>query len=110
MDPNNKILVPFLTAFAKAAASMPSLKEAALWSPLKFCAYDVSEYDDFDYKQVAHEPEYELAWGLVYARPYTQAFIQGMGEDSAPFRQIWWYTGRWQPNSELLGLFQQIGC
>lgn len=30
--PNNDVLSPFLTAFAKAASEMPKLKEACLWS------------------------------------------------------------------------------
>ncbi|KAF1967573.1 hypothetical protein BU23DRAFT_602762 [Bimuria novae-zelandiae CBS 107.79] len=34
VSPNEKLLVPFLTAFAKAAGHMPCLKDAALWAPL----------------------------------------------------------------------------
>jgi hypothetical protein len=34
VEPNNKVLVTFLTAFAKAVATMSKLKESALWSPV----------------------------------------------------------------------------
>lgn len=52
VEPNNDTLVPFLTAFAKAAASMTRLREAALWSPLQFNPPNVEEYADFDHHQV----------------------------------------------------------
>ena len=109
VEPNNQTLVPFLTAFAKAAARMPSLKEAALWSPLMFDPKHVEEYDGFDYKEVAHATEGELAWGISYVKPRTLAFTKVIGEDFAAFRQMWWYVGRWRPDPELLDLFQQIG-
>ncbi|KAJ8111747.1 hypothetical protein OPT61_g5726 [Boeremia exigua] len=109
VEPNDKILVPFLAAFAKAAALMPSLKEAALWSPLFFLPDDIGEYDDFDCTEVAHDTRGELAWGLSYVRPGTRAFTDVVGEDFADFRQMWWYVGRWRPDPELLDLFRQIG-
>jgi hypothetical protein len=68
VKPNNRTLVPFLTAFAKAAIRMPSLKEAALWSPLMFDPGTVEGYQDFDYKEVARETEDALAWGISYAK------------------------------------------
>jgi hypothetical protein len=36
VEPNNEIMVSFLTAFAKAVACIPALKEAALWSLVSF--------------------------------------------------------------------------
>lgn len=109
VEPNNKTLVPFLAAFAKATALMPSLKEATLWAPLLFCPDHVEEYDSFDCKQVSHSTEGELAWGISYAKPRTQAFIKVAGEDFAAFRQMWWYVGSWRPDPDLFHLFQQIG-
>ncbi|KAJ4312200.1 hypothetical protein N0V94_007569 [Neodidymelliopsis sp. IMI 364377] len=109
VEPNNKTMVPFLTAFAKAAALMPSLKEVALWSPLMFGPDHVREYNSFDWEEVSHYTQGELAWGMSYAKPRTQAFNKAIGKDFAAFRQIWWYTGRWRPDLELLHLFQQIG-
>ena len=109
VKPNNKMLVPFLTAFAKAAALMPSLKEAALWSPLMFDPESIEEYEGFDCKEMAHAVEGELAWGIAYAKPGTQAFTDTIGENFAAFRQIWWYVGEWRPEPELLDTFHQVG-
>lgn len=109
VKPNNKTLVQFLTAFAKAAALMPSLKEATLWAPLMFNVEHVEGYYDFDDKSIAHDPIGELAWGISYAKPRTQAFTEAIGEDYASFRQMWWYVGEWRPTPKLLGLFRQIG-
>jgi hypothetical protein len=109
VEPVNKTLLPFLTAFAKAAVLMPSLKEAALWSPLMFYPNDMEEYEGFDYKEVSQVVESELAWGVAYTKPGTQGFTDAIGEDFATFRQMWWYVGDWRPDPELLDLFRQIG-
>jgi hypothetical protein len=110
VDPNNETLVPFLTAFAKATASMPSLKEFALWSPLLFCVDDLDMYEDFDASAVSRFTEGELAWGIAYAKPGAEAFATDPGEDFCSIRQIWWRVAKWRPNPELHNLFQQIGC
>ncbi|KAG9206994.1 hypothetical protein G6514_000285 [Epicoccum nigrum] len=109
VKPVKKTLEPFLTAFTKAAALMPSLKEAALWSPLMFYPKDMKEYEGFDYKEVSQVVEGELAWGIAYAKPRTQCFTDAIGEDFAAFRQMWWYVGDWRPDPELLDLFRLIG-
>jgi hypothetical protein len=109
VKPNNKTLVPFLTAFARAAALMPSLKEAVLWSPLMFDPGNIEEYEGFDYKEVSHAVEGELSWGIAYAKPGIQAFTDIVGEHFAAFRQMWWYVGDWRPDPELLDLFRAIG-
>ena len=109
VKPNNKTLVPFLTAFAKAAALMPSLKEAVLWSALMFDPESIEEYEGFDPKEVAHAVEGELAWGIAYTKPGIQAFTDVIDEDFAAFRQMWWYVGDWRPDPELLDLFHQVG-
>ncbi|KAF2786876.1 hypothetical protein K505DRAFT_330045 [Melanomma pulvis-pyrius CBS 109.77] len=101
--PNNKTLVPFLTAFAKAAAQMPSLKEVALWSPLKFSASDVKEYEGHE------DAEKDGAWGIAYNKPGIEAFSTNPGTDFSGARQIWWRVGKWRPDPELHDLFQQIG-
>jgi hypothetical protein len=33
ISPNERVLAPFLESFAKAAAHMPELKRAVVWSP-----------------------------------------------------------------------------
>ncbi|KZM23514.1 integral component of membrane [Ascochyta rabiei] len=46
--PNTTTLDALLAAFAKAAARMLRLREAALWCPLTFCADDVDGFCGFD--------------------------------------------------------------
>jgi hypothetical protein len=107
--PMEDTLGPFLAGFARATASMPSLKEAALWSPLVFDAEDVDEfYEDFDHEDLARCSE-DLAWGVAYTKPGTIAFRNDPGEDYSDVRQIWWKVANWRPESELHQLFQIIG-
>jgi hypothetical protein len=110
VDPNEETLVPFLTAFANAAALMPSLKEVALWSPLTFnVPQDLDAYEDFDTSQVSNFVDAELAWGVAYTAPGVEAFTTVAGEDFSKDRQIWWKVGKWRPDPEQHRLFQQIG-
>jgi hypothetical protein len=107
--PNDKTLVPFLTAFAKAAALMPSLKEIALWAPLHFIVEDLDIYDDFDTASLRNDLEWDLAWGLAYTKPGVEAFSWKEGHDYAKMRQIWWRVADWRPDPVLYALIQQIG-
>lgn len=106
--PNDETLVPFLSAFARAAASMPALKQAALWAPLQFHnAWE--EYNELDANTVSKFTEDRLAWGLKYVSPHTRAFPNDPREDFSPFRQMWWHVAKWRPDAILLGLFRRIG-
>jgi len=105
VEPNNNTIVSFLTAFAKAAALMPSLKKAALWCPLIFHP-ELEQYDGYDKEQVSKHADGELAWGLGYAKPDTIAFSE---KDSAHMRQLWWKVGKWRPDPELHSIFQNVG-
>ncbi|KAF2251579.1 hypothetical protein BU26DRAFT_518202 [Trematosphaeria pertusa] len=110
--PNETPLVPLLTAFAKAAAyGMPSLRNAALWSPLKLSAKDVSAfYEDYDGSDLAKYPDRDLAWGIAYARPGEEALTMYEKNNHCQVRQIWWMVGnRWEPDFELHDLFRRIG-
>ena len=109
VDPNNEVLVPFLTAFAKAASLMPSLKETALWSPLKTSEEDLSEYDDFDFSEQTQVTVTKLAWGIAYAKPGVKTCMEFPEKELSFERQIWWKVGNWRPDCLLRGLFQQIG-
>lgn len=103
-------ITPLLSSFAKAAASMPSLKEYILWSPLNIQSLPTSDaYEDFDTAQVTNFPNEELAWGIAYARPGIQAFRCHPGENNADRRQIWWRVGKWRPDAEFHSLFKDIG-
>ncbi|KAF2821655.1 hypothetical protein CC86DRAFT_302458 [Ophiobolus disseminans] len=95
VQPNDEVLVPFLTAFARAASSMPVLKEACIWTKLRWDASDVEGYDEDDGTQYAQWPDEPLAWGITFH--YSKS------------RQLWWSTGHWRPDGALRQLFQDIG-
>ncbi|KAF2873231.1 hypothetical protein BDV95DRAFT_491029 [Massariosphaeria phaeospora] len=109
VQPNDDVLVPFLTAFAKAASNMPALREACLWAPLTWEAHDVDGYADYDGTQLAMWPDKPLAWGIAYVAPATFGFHAFPGQHYSQSRQLWWETAQWRPSSELRQLFQQIG-
>jgi len=113
ISPNERLLVPFLTSFAKAAANMPELRQAVLWSPLQWDV-DGGNYDErFDYYEPPEHfyPE-SIAWGLAYNAPRLplhDTFSTTPGEANCKERQIWWKIAEWRPDAELHGLFQKIG-
>ncbi|KAL9621686.1 MAG: hypothetical protein Q9160_003939 [Pyrenula sp. 1 TL-2023] len=109
VTPNDELLNPFLTAFAKAASSMQSLKEACLWAPLTWDAGDVDGYEDYDSTQIAKWPDAPLAWGITYVAPATFGFHIFPGQHYSSSRQLWWTTAQWRPSDELRRLFQRIG-
>jgi hypothetical protein len=107
--PIENTLGTFLASFARATTSMPSLKEATLWSPLSFDAEDVDDfYEDFDFKDLGKHSGH-LAWGVAYVKPGTVAFRKDPGEDFSDVRQIWWKVAKWRPEPELHKFFQTIG-
>ena len=114
VEPNEETLVPFLTAFATAAALMPLLKQAAIWSPLRFSPHTegFNEYEDFDTNQVSTLPclgNAELAWGVAYTAPRLEAFKTLPGEHLSNNRQIWWRVAKWRPSPDLHHIFHCIG-
>jgi hypothetical protein len=114
VEPNEETLVPFLTAFANAAALLPSLKQAAIWSPLRFSpnVEGFDEYEDFDTSEVSTLScleNTELAWGVAYTAPGVEAFKRLPGEHFFSSRQIWWRVAKWRPNPDLYHLFHCIG-
>jgi hypothetical protein len=113
ISPNNNVLGPFVASFAKAAANMPDLRQAMLWSPLRWdvdCREE-DEGEEFDYFEPPEKfyPEY-LAWGLAYYVPQAgAAFATNPREVKCDARQVWWKIGEWRPNPEIHGLFKQNG-
>jgi len=116
--PREDTLVPFLTAFAKAASHMPSLKQAALWCPLKILAPCVSPFydtyvgegllDSEFYALNSKSSLYKIAWGIAYTAPGEENFVHG--EDPLQCRGLFWRVGKqWRPSTELRKFFQQIG-
>jgi hypothetical protein len=110
--PVSDTLEPFLSAFATATKAMPSLKQAALWSPLKFHPSDV---DGGAYASPTADPNTEhlcgqLAWGLAYTSPgASRNFYTAQATVASRARQIWWSTGDWQPSAQLGRLIRDIG-
>lgn len=101
--PNETILVPFLSSFAKVARTMRALERAALWAPLIFDPHNMPEqYQEFEPDSISpHLYGTEFAFGLLYLGP---------GSDTASSdRELYWSTGRWRPDSELRESFSQIG-
>ncbi|KAF1972014.1 hypothetical protein BU23DRAFT_555527 [Bimuria novae-zelandiae CBS 107.79] len=104
VSPNDELLPPFLAAFAQAASKMPKLKEACLWSPLR---WDAPE-DFGDVTDVARHTDCPLAWGITYIAPRTLGFHYE-GQHYSESRQLFWMTGSWRPRDELRDLFSRIG-
>lgn len=108
--PVNELVVPFMTAFAKAVARMPSLKEAALWSPLKFqpdaLGGRYSSLDETSLEGILHG---KLAWGMVYTKPDTpHKLYSALGLECSRARQMWWRVAGWRPDSQLHQLYKDI--
>lgn len=111
--PIEETLVPFLTAFTKAAQAMHKLRRVMLWTSMTWAADDVNDaYDSSSFDPAAEiSPRYDapLAWGLALAQAEEEAFSTSPGKPFADERQIWWKTGRWRPAPSLHQEFQQIG-
>jgi hypothetical protein len=113
ISPNDNVLGPFLASFAKAAARMPELKRAVIWSPLRWIVdLDDDEGPKFNYFQPPEKLYQDYsAWGFAYDAPMSAyPFATNPGEPNCEARQIWWKVGEWRPSEELHNLFQQIGC
>ena len=97
---------------------MPSLKQAALWCPLKISAPCVSPFydtyvgegllDSEFYALNSKSTLYKLAWGIAYTAPGEENFVHD--EDPLQGRGLFWRVGKqWRPSTELRKFFQQIG-
>jgi len=116
VSPDNEVLVPFVTAFAKAAKNMPLLQQAMLWTSLSWNADGCDDdYTDFDTSLFFKSTTSPLKWGIVYVAPDVFLGIpwrlrrNGPGESYCESRQLWWNVGSWRPDSDLCHHFQQIG-
>jgi hypothetical protein len=103
--PIDENIRPFLAAFAKAAANMPSLKKAALWSPLRF--YPLNDLSNEIYPDDVWGRK-DHAWGVFFAAP-NERCPWSSREDDCPFRQLWWRVAGWRPGSQLHDLFKAVG-
>ncbi|KAH4072250.1 hypothetical protein HBH70_067080 [Parastagonospora nodorum] len=112
ISPNEQILRPFLASFAKALTNMPKLRHAVLWTPLDLDTDCYSDDDDsaFNYYNLPSSwVKGEMAWGLQYCAPGELGVVDQNPLRISECRQIQWNVGEWRPDTELHGMFQQIG-
>ena len=108
--PIDRTLRPLLTAFTKAANSMPSLQKALLWTGLEFSPDDVyNYYEELSIEISKAARQYDLGWGIAYTKPGEDIEIKGIGHKDCASRQLWWMTQDWQPDTALHSLFDKIG-
>lgn len=109
--PNERTIVPFLSAFAKAAANMHALKDAILWAPLVYNPIGIEDsYLEANlYTRGLTHNWGDVVWCIAYCRPGEPALLVKPGMDKCVARQIWWKVGRWRPNAALHDVFQNIG-
>ena len=97
--PNDELMLPLLSAFARALARMPALKVARLES--KIGPPETKSQDSPD-----------RTWSVDYVAPWQQyEYEAGRGEPldlSAP-RAYFNVAGGWRPSEEVLQLFRDIG-
>lgn len=102
--PIDERLVPFLSAFARAAAEMPKLQEAWLWAPLSFNPEGIQ--DGADEEMDEKYSGGDCGWGVVYDAPEVSK-SEGVALEKT--RWITWRVGAWRPNTDLHHAFQSIG-
>jgi len=123
--PDLPVLEPFLCAFAKASDFMPCLKEAVLWTEIRFTANE-SPDDDFDgpgedvwfprREDSSDWPNRDwqtmLGWGFAYLAPN---FSPTTGRCGSPptqsgSRQFWWMMGPYHPSLAAQNDLRGIGA
>ncbi|KAK2017524.1 hypothetical protein LZ32DRAFT_635174 [Colletotrichum eremochloae] len=116
LEPNPETLHPLLSAYAKAAAKMPRLKEAIIWSPIWWSPGNharprFSYHSTFDMVNNKRS----LGWGIGYNAPGTDIESNDTGSASSEYsddgnaRLFEWRTGSWEPDDALKDLFHEIG-
>ncbi|KAK1984194.1 hypothetical protein LZ30DRAFT_712144 [Colletotrichum cereale] len=116
LQPNPETLSPLLSAYAKAAAKMPRLKEAMIWSPIWWSPGNHAR-SKFSYHGSfgMMNNNRSLGWGIGYNAPGTDKDCDGpdsaASEDSddEDVRLFEWRTGSWEPDDTLKDLFHEIG-
>lgn len=110
--PNDELIEPMLTAFARATKNMPSLKAAVLWSPLQFLVDDVGGVYETIFRKSGDSEGFinrRLGWGVIYSAPCSGVnsypSLQG---GACTKRQLWWKVANWRPTPVLRGMFQGI--
>lgn len=91
--PWEKHILPMLSAFARAAARMPSLKRAWLHASVREQAQDKSQWFGVGTGRM-------LDWGVRYEAPPAHTTT----------RRLTWYVGEWRPPAEMRALFRRIGA
>lgn len=89
-------MIPFLSAFAEAAARMPGLKDTNAWTSLVWYIHDEGLLDSW--LEYEHVNDRSLAWGLAYDKP-----SEGIS------CKLTWRVSKGRPDERLHTLFQNIG-
>lgn len=110
VQPNPDTLYPFLAAFAKAAAKMPRLKEAMIWSPIWWSpgSHARSRFAYHSAFDMVHNQR-PLGWGIGYNAPESEEEPGAPASDDENVRIFEWRTGSWEPDETMKDLFHEIG-
>ncbi|KAH7080659.1 hypothetical protein FB567DRAFT_109620 [Paraphoma chrysanthemicola] len=98
--PHDANLRPLLEGYAKAAQGMHRLKEAALWTVLRW--KPESDSDSGSEMNDVDDDYGGGAWGITYSAPE-------LAEPKQSCRLLTWTVDRWRPDPELHDAFQRIG-
>ena len=109
--PNEELLGPFLTAFAKAAAHMQKLKEAVLWTQLAFDGCDLNDNYRSGFEYNGRTFRILNCWGIGYISPTANASAERIlpAQRVCCEPQLLWQTNGWRPDETLQKLFRSIG-
>ncbi|KAK1585392.1 uncharacterized protein LY79DRAFT_558466 [Colletotrichum navitas] len=116
LKPNPETLHPLLSAYAKAAAKMPRLKEAIIWSPIWWSPGNHARprFSYHSYFDMVNNKR-SLGWGIGYNAPGTDTesdrpeSASSDDSDDGDVRLFQWRTGSWEPDDSLKDLFHEIG-
>ena len=111
--PNDQLIEPLLSSFARATKNMPSLKAANLWSPLQSMGDDVGGAYENIFRESEDSERYInsiLGWGVIYSAPgFGMDLCQSLQSGPSTKRQLWWKVAKWRPTPALREMFQSIG-
>ncbi|KAK1716180.1 uncharacterized protein BDZ83DRAFT_42998 [Colletotrichum acutatum] len=110
LKPNPDTLYPLLTAFAKAAAKMPRLREAMIWAPIWWYLGDhISPKFSYNRGFDMMNSQRSLGWGIGYTAPDADEASGSVESDDEDVRLFEWRTGSWEADEALKQLFHNIG-
>ncbi|OLN83427.1 hypothetical protein CCHL11_03119 [Colletotrichum chlorophyti] len=112
VEPNPDTLYPMLLGFAKAAARMPRLREAMIWSPIRWSPGNQRSRFGYNSAYSMLNSGKSLGWGIGYNAPGSDEdddAFEHEDSDDDDIRIFEWRTARWEPNDEIKAAFHEIG-